>query len=78
MELWEKRIASQTYRKGKLEAWPVAEFQEYAVGLPYGEEQPMKLAERGVWLGKKLWVREIRLLGSDGHQTGDHQHRFQE
>ena len=29
----------------------------------------MKLAERGVWLGQKLWVREIRLLGSDGHQT---------
>ena len=29
----------------------------------------MKLAERGVWLGKKLWLREIRQLGSDGHQT---------
>jgi hypothetical protein len=69
LELWEKRIASQTYRKGKLEAWPVEEFREYAAGLPNGEEQPMKLAERGVWLGNKLWVREIRRLGSDGHQT---------
>ena len=68
-ELWEQRIAAQTYRKGTLEDWPVAEFQEYEVVLPHGEKQRMKLAERGVWLGKKLWVREIRLLGCDGHQT---------
>ena len=68
-ELWGQRIAAQTYRKGTLEDWPVAEFQEYEVVLPHGEKQRMKLAERGVWLGKKLWVREIRLLGCDGHQT---------
>ena len=68
-ELWEQRIAAQTYRKGTLEDWPVAEFQEYEVSLPHGEKQTMKLAERGVWLGKKLWVREIRRLGCDGHQT---------
>lgn len=29
----------------------------------------MKLAERGVWLGGKLWVREIRQLSQEGHQT---------
>ncbi|MCX6911690.1 MAG: hypothetical protein NT167_01290, partial [Verrucomicrobia bacterium] len=68
-ELWEQRIAAQTYRKGKMEDWPGEEFQEYEVCLPHGEKQKMKLAERGVWLGKKLWVREIRLLSSDGHQT---------
>jgi hypothetical protein len=68
-ELWAQRIAAQTYRKGKLEDWPVAEFQEYEVSLPHGEKQRMKLAERGVWLGHKLWVREIRRLSSDGHQT---------
>jgi len=68
-ELWGQRIAAQTYRKGKVEDWPVEEFQEYEVGLPHGEKQKMKLAERGVWLGEKLWVREIRLLSSDAHQT---------
>src|ERR1039458_687657 len=29
----------------------------------------MKLAERGVWLGNKLWLREVRHLNSNGHQT---------
>jgi len=68
-ELWGQRIAAQTYRKGTLEDWPVREFQEYEVVLPHGEKQRMKLAERGVWLGNKLWVRKIRRLSSDGHQT---------
>ena len=68
-ELWEQRIACQTYRKGQLEAWPAAEFREYEAGLPNGEKQPMKLAERGVWLGNKLWVREIRHLSDGEHQT---------
>lgn len=68
-ELWEQRVAAQTYRKGTLADWPLEEFQEYEVNLPHGEKQRMKLAERGVWLGHKLWVREIRLLSSSGHQT---------
>ena len=68
-ELWKERIASQTYRKGKLEDWPVEEFQEYEVSQPNGEKQRMKLAERGLWLGNKLWTREIRKLSDDGHQT---------
>jgi len=68
-ELWGQRIAAQTYRKGALEDWPVAEFQEYEVVLPNGEKQSLKLAGRGVWLGQKLWLREIRRLGADGHQT---------
>jgi homospermidine synthase len=61
-ELWAQRIAAQTYRKGQVEDWPVGEFQEYEVSFPHGEKQRMKLAERGVWLGHKLWVREIRQL----------------
>lgn len=68
-ELWKQRIAAQTYRKGALQDWPEAEFVEYEVVLPQGEKQSMKLAERGVWLGQKLWVREIRLWGGEGHQT---------
>jgi len=68
-ELWRQRIAAQTYRKGAMEDWPEGEFQEHEVVLPNGEEQTMKLAERGVWLGRKLWLREIRHWGSDGHQT---------
>ena len=68
-ELWGERIAAQTYRKGTLEDWPREEFQDYEVCWPHGEKQSLKLAERGVWLGKKLWLREIRQLGSEGHQT---------
>jgi hypothetical protein len=68
-ELWAQRIAAQTYRKGPVEDWPAVEFQEYEVGLPNGEKQRMKLAERGVWLGNKLWVREIRQLDANAHQT---------
>jgi hypothetical protein len=68
-ELWQQRIACQTYRKGALEDWPEEEFQEYEVDLPQGEKQRMKLAERGVWLGHQLWVREIRHLSDNGHQT---------
>ncbi len=68
-EMWAQRIAAQTYRKGTLEAWPAEEFQDYEVNLPHGEKQQMKLAERGVWLGDKLWLREIRLLNANSHQT---------
>ena len=68
-ELWKKRIACQTYRKGAMEDWPLEEFQEYEAILPHGEKQKMKLAEHGVWLGEKLWVREIRQLSANGHQT---------
>jgi hypothetical protein len=68
-ELWAQRIACHTYRKGPQTDWPAAEFAEYELTLPSGEKQRLKLAERGVYLGGKLWVREIRKLSSDGHQT---------
>jgi hypothetical protein len=49
----------------------VEEFQEQAVKLVSGETVRMKLAERGTHVGKRpgLWVREVRKLGTDGHQV---------
>ena len=34
-----------------------------------GGETRVKLAERGVCLNNRLWVREIRKLNERGHQT---------
>jgi hypothetical protein len=72
-EMWQThRIACITYHKFPKEAWPVEEFLETQVTLPRGETVSMKLAERGSWIGGKrdgLWVREVRKLNPDGHQT---------
>ena len=62
-------IACYTYRKNPGEDWPPSEFIERTVQLPHGQKVQMKLAERGVWLGKLLWVREIRKLTGSGHQV---------
>ena len=67
--MWDSRIACQTYRKYPKEDWQIEEFQTHCVRMPGGQESKMKLAERGVFLGGKLWVREIRKLGETGHQT---------
>jgi hypothetical protein len=64
-----KRIACITYNKHPKEDWPDEEFFSKKVKLISGEIVEMRLAERGSFLGKKLWVREIRRLGSNGHQT---------
>ena len=63
------RIACQTYNKYPKEDWPEAEFTEVNVEMPGGHSSRMKLAERGVFLGRVLWVREIRKLTESGHQT---------
>ena len=72
-EMWQThRIACITYHKFPKEAWPVGEFAETQATLPRGETLSMKLAERGSWIGDKrdgLWVREVRKLNPDGHQT---------
>jgi transposase len=72
-EMWQThRIACITYHKFPKEAWPVGEFTETQATLPRGETVSMKLAERGSWIGDKrdgLWVREVRKLNPDGHQT---------
>ena len=72
-EMWQKhRIACITYHKFPKEVWPVEEFMEVQLTLRSGETVSMKLAERGSWIGNKrdgLWVREVRKLNPDGHQT---------
>jgi hypothetical protein len=67
--MWKDRIACQTYNKYPKADWPEKEFSEYEVTLVFGEKVKMKLAERGVYLGKKIWVREIRKLTEKKHQT---------
>jgi transposase-like protein len=72
-EMWEKhRIACITYHKFPKENWPEDRFIETEVKMPNGERLFMKLAEMGSWVGSKkdgLWVREVRKLCKDGHQT---------
>ena len=65
----EKRIACLTYNKFPGADWPEKEFLSQAVKLQAGNVIKMKLAERGVFLGQELWVREIRKLTESGHQT---------
>ena len=72
-EMWEKhRIACITYHKFPKDDWPEECFIETEVNMPNGECLSMKLAEMGSWIGSKkdgLWVREVRKLCKDGHQT---------
>jgi len=65
----ERRIACLTYRRKPGEDWPEEEFGEQEVQLVSGNLTTMRLAERGVYLGEKVWVREIRRLTASGHQT---------
>ena len=65
----ERRIACLTYRRKPGEDWREQEFIEREVRLASGHVIRMKLAERGVFLGGKVWVREIRRLMEGGHQT---------
>lgn len=71
--MWEEhRVACITYHKFPKEDWPKDDFRETEVEMPNGERLNMKLAERGSWIGDNkngLWVREVRKLCKDGHQT---------
>lgn len=64
-----KRIAILSYHKFPGDDWGPEEFTTHTVRLAAGEVVTMQLAERGTHLAKKLWLREIRKLGEDGHQT---------
>lgn len=64
-----RHIACITYRKRCPEDWAVEEFQPREVALASGQHVVMRLAERGVYLGETLWLREIRKLTESGHQT---------
>ena len=67
--MWKLRIACLTYHKYPGNEWSVDEFTPQEVRLVSGETVTMHLAERGVHLGKKIWVREARKLTETGHQT---------
>ena len=64
-----KQVAVLTYHKYPGDDWNESEFHEQILTLSTGEETRGKLAERGVCLSNKLWVREIRKLTESGHQT---------
>ncbi len=68
-ELWRQRIACQTYRRGAVEDWPSQEFSWHEVSGPQGQAARMQLAERGVQMAEGFWMREIRRLSENGHQT---------
>ena len=69
LRLKEKQVACLTYHKYPGEDWNLLEFQPHSVKLASGQTVEMKLAERGVQLSNKMWVREVRKLTKTGHQT---------
>jgi len=64
-----RRIACLTYHKHPGKDWPEKEFKEETVKLACGNQTTMLLAERGIFLSDKLWLREIRKLSEGDHQT---------
>ncbi len=68
-DMWEARIACYTYNKSVKDNWAAEEFSEHTVCFPDGQSVMMQIAERGVFVGGKLWIREIRKLTKSGHQT---------
>jgi hypothetical protein len=69
LKMKDQRIACLTYHKYPGADWPREEFKACQVKMASGNQVEMKLAERGVFLGKKLWVREVRKLTDRGHQS---------
>jgi len=69
LRMKDQRIACLTYHKYPGADWPREEFQACQVELASGACVQMELAERGTFLGGKLWVREIRKLTASGHQS---------
>ena len=68
-QMGKKRIAILTYHKFPQDDWRSEEFAPHSVPLAGGETVTMQLAERGSRLSNKLWLREIRKLTDNGHQT---------
>lgn len=66
---WQERgVDVITYRKGKYEPWPQECFIETSSRVA---DRPIVylLGQRSVKLGKNLWMREVRRLCDNGHQT---------
>lgn len=72
-EFWSRlkkqRVAILTYNKFPKEDWDSCEFATYPVTLANGNTSMMQLAERGTRMSNGLWVREVRKLSEQGHQT---------
>jgi hypothetical protein len=66
---FQHRIACTTYRKYAGDDWPTDEFEEEEVLFKNGEKVQMNLAERRLCTSEFFWVREIRRLSKNGHQT---------
>jgi len=64
-----QRIAILTYHKHPGTDWEQNEFRPQSLTHPNGETSTLQLAERGTRLSNGLWVREIRSLSENGHQT---------
>jgi hypothetical protein len=66
--MWANRIATITYIKNPGEDWPKEEFTSYSGNLESGAIIDLRLAERGTYIGKKIWVREVRRLRDNNVQ----------
>ncbi len=66
--LKEKKIACYTYHKYSKDSWPIEEFNTYIIQRFAGNDVKVQLAERGTYLSKKIWVREVRRRSDNGHQ----------
>ncbi len=64
----ENGIDVLTYRKGKYKPWPKDCFIE-VVSQVRGKSVTYMLGERSIKINKKGWVREVRRLCDNGHQT---------
>jgi len=60
LEMKKERIACLTYHKYPGEDWPHDEFKRVNVPSLHGNTTELKLAERGLHLAGKIWLREIR------------------
>lgn len=67
-EMWEQRIACQTYHKFPDADWPPHEFRQHTLTMPVGTEVTMSLAERSPHMTNGMVVREIRKLKGTGPQ----------
>lgn len=69
-EMKNQRIAIITYHKFPKDTWDKEEFSEYtSIDKVTGMSKTIVLAERGSKLSNGLWVREIRCLKKEDHQT---------
>ena len=57
-----------TYRKGKYDPWPEDCFIEVESHVR-GKAVKYLLGERSIKINKNFWIREVRRLCDDGHQT---------